>query len=133
MKILPVLKKFPEKQKIANNRSIKWGGWTCVVTFWFKKIMNLSTFVFYYQFKMFCRSPKEFFSIESKFGKNTKNQPYISETVVEILISQVITLSSLVAIGLVKINIWLKFICHVTSRNIHGQRDVLLFCWACDA
>ena len=82
-----------------------------------QKIMSLSTFVFYYQFKMFCISPKEFFSIESKFGKKTKNQPYISETVVEILISQAITLSSLVAIRLVKINIyWSSFVTwpHVT-------------------
>ena len=38
--------------KIANNSSIKWGSWTCVVTYWFEKIMD----VLYFQFETFCRS-----------------------------------------------------------------------------
>ena len=38
--------------KIANNSSIKWGSWTCVVTYWFEKIMA----VLYFQFETFCRS-----------------------------------------------------------------------------
>ena len=42
--------------KIANNSSIKWGSWTCVVTYWFEKIMDVSTFVLYFQFEIFCRS-----------------------------------------------------------------------------
>ena len=41
--------------KIANNSSIKWGSWTCVVTYWFEKIMDVSTFVLYFQFEIFCR------------------------------------------------------------------------------
>ena len=42
--------------KIANNISIKWGSWTCVVTYWLEKIMDVSTFVLYFQFEIFCRS-----------------------------------------------------------------------------
>ena len=38
--------------KIANNSSIKCGSWTCVVTYWFEKIMA----VLYFQFETFCRS-----------------------------------------------------------------------------
>ena len=44
-----------ENVKIANN-NIKWGSWTCVVTYWFEKIMDVSTFVLYFQFEIFCRS-----------------------------------------------------------------------------
>ena len=39
--------------KIANNSSIKWGSWTCVVTYWFEKIMDVSTFVLYFQFEIY--------------------------------------------------------------------------------
>ena len=42
--------------KIANNSSIKWGSWTCVVTYWLEKIMDVSTLVLYFQFEIFCRS-----------------------------------------------------------------------------
>ena len=53
-----LLKKMSKYQniKIANNSSIKWGSWTCVVTYWFEKIMDVSTFVLYFQFEIFCRS-----------------------------------------------------------------------------
>ena len=44
-----------ENVKIANN-NIKWGSWTCVVTYWFEKIMDVSTFVLYFQLEIFCRS-----------------------------------------------------------------------------
>ena len=44
-----------QKIKIANNSSYKWGRCTCVVSYWFEK-MNVSTFVFYFQFEIFCRS-----------------------------------------------------------------------------
>ena len=44
-----------ENVKIANN-NIKWGSWTCVVTYWFEKIMDVSTFVLYFQFQIFCGS-----------------------------------------------------------------------------
>ena len=44
--------------------------------------------------------PHRYFS--GNWGKLTKKQPYISSTVVKILISQATTLSSLVAIGFVK-------------------------------
>ena len=49
-----LLKKMSKYQniKIANNSSIKWGSWTCVVTYWFEKIMV----VLYFQFEIFCRS-----------------------------------------------------------------------------
>ena len=52
-----LLKKVSKYQniKIANNSSIKWGSWTCVVTYWFEKIMDVSTFVLYFQFEIFCR------------------------------------------------------------------------------
>ena len=46
--------------KIANNSSIKWGSWTCVVTYWFEKIMDVSTFVLYFQFQIVCRSRFKF-------------------------------------------------------------------------
>ena len=36
---------------MGNNRD-----WTCVVTYWFEKIMDASTFVLYYRFEIFCRS-----------------------------------------------------------------------------
>ena len=42
--------------KIANNSKIKWGSWTCVVTYWFEKIMDVSAFVLYFQFEIFCGS-----------------------------------------------------------------------------
>ena len=32
-----------ENIKITNNSSIKWGRWTCIVTNWFEKIMEVST------------------------------------------------------------------------------------------
>ena len=40
--------------KKANKGSIKWERWTCVVTYWFKKIMHISTFLLYNQFEIFC-------------------------------------------------------------------------------
>ena len=45
-----LLKKMSKYQniKVANNSSIKWGSWTCVVTYWVKKIMDVSTFVLYF-------------------------------------------------------------------------------------
>ena len=42
--------------KIDNNSSIKWGSWACVLAYEFKKIMDVSTFVLYFQFEIFCRS-----------------------------------------------------------------------------
>ena len=53
-----LLKKISKYQniKIANNSSIKSGSWPCVVTYWFEKIMDVSTFVLYFQFEIFCRS-----------------------------------------------------------------------------
>ena len=53
-----LLKKMSKYQniKIANNSSIKWASWTCVVTYWFKKIMDISTFALYFQFQIFCTS-----------------------------------------------------------------------------
>ena len=53
-----LLKKMTKYQniKIANNSSIKWGRWTFVVSYWFEKIMDVSAFVLYYQFEIFCRS-----------------------------------------------------------------------------
>lgn len=42
--------------KIAHNSCIKWGRWTWVVPYWFEKIMDVSNFVFYYQFEIVCRS-----------------------------------------------------------------------------
>ena len=50
-----LLKKVSKYQniKIANNSSIKWGSWTCVVTYWFEKIMDVSTFVLYFQFEIY--------------------------------------------------------------------------------
>ena len=57
-----LLKKVSNYQnnKIANNSSIKWRRWTCFVTYWLEKIMDVSTFVFYGQFEIFCRSWFEF-------------------------------------------------------------------------
>ena len=53
-----LLKKMSKYQniKIANNISIKWGSRTCVVTYWFEKIMDVSAFVLYFQCEIFCRS-----------------------------------------------------------------------------
>ena len=53
-----LLKKMSKYQniKIANNISIKWGSRTCVVTYWFEKIMDVSAFVLYFQFEVFCGS-----------------------------------------------------------------------------
>ena len=42
--------------KITNSRSIKWGSWTYFVTYWFEKIMDVSIFILYFQFWIFCRS-----------------------------------------------------------------------------
>ena len=42
--------------KTASNSSIKWGRRTCVVTYWFEKILDISTFVLYFQFETYCRS-----------------------------------------------------------------------------
>ena len=33
--------------KVGNCSSNKWGRWTCVVTYWFEKFMDVSTFVLY--------------------------------------------------------------------------------------
>ena len=41
-----------ENVKIATN-NIKWGSWTWVVTYWFEKIMDVSTFVLYFQFEIY--------------------------------------------------------------------------------
>ena len=43
--------------KIANNSSRRW---TCFVTYWFEKIMDVSTFVLYFQFEIVCRSRFKF-------------------------------------------------------------------------
>ena len=53
-----LLKKISKYQniKIANNSSMKWGSWICFVTYWLEKIMDVSTFVLYFQFETFCRS-----------------------------------------------------------------------------
>ena len=45
-----------ENVKIANNNNTKWGSRTCVVTYCFEKIMDVSTFVPYFQFQIFCGS-----------------------------------------------------------------------------
>ena len=48
-----LLKKMSKYQntKIDNNGSIKLWRWTCVVTWWFEKIIDISTFVLDYQFE----------------------------------------------------------------------------------
>ena len=53
-----LLKKMSKYQniKIANNNSIKWGSWICVVTYWFENIMDVSAFILYFQFEIFCGS-----------------------------------------------------------------------------
>ena len=53
-----LLKKMSKYQniKIANNNSIKWGSWICVVSYWFENIMDVSAFILYFQFEIFCGS-----------------------------------------------------------------------------
>ena len=34
--------------------------WTCIVTYWFEKIMDASNFVLYFQFEILCRSRFKF-------------------------------------------------------------------------
>ena len=57
-KVRTVIKEMSKYKniKIDNNSSIKWGRWTCFVTHWFEKIMDVSNFVLYFQFEIFCRS-----------------------------------------------------------------------------
>ena len=52
-----VLKKMSKYQnmKIANTAALN-GEDDVVVTYWFEKIMDISTFILYYQFEIFCRS-----------------------------------------------------------------------------
>ena len=33
---------------IKGNAEIKWERWTCVITYWFEKIIDISTFLLYY-------------------------------------------------------------------------------------
>ena len=46
--------------KMANNSNLRNWTWTCVVTYWFKKNMDASNFVLYFQFQILCRSRFKF-------------------------------------------------------------------------
>ena len=53
------IKKY-QNIKIANNSNLRNWTWTCVVTDWFEKIMDVSNFVFHFQFDILCRSKSKF-------------------------------------------------------------------------
>ena len=46
--------------KIANSSNLRNWTWTCLVTDWFEKIMDVSNFVFHFQFDILCRSRFKF-------------------------------------------------------------------------
>ena len=51
-------RKQQQNIKIANNNNIKRGGWTCVVAYWFEKIMMYQ--LLYFQFEIYGRSLYKF-------------------------------------------------------------------------
>ena len=55
-----LLRKISKNIKIANNSNLRNWTWTCVVTDWFEKIMDVSNFVFHFQFDILCRSKSKF-------------------------------------------------------------------------